>query len=121
MLKSLPFAANAGGGQRDETPRRAMTEFYGTFKPAYECDSLLQVRELIVRGLCPGLLPAIGTYDLAVNEMTMREFGPLKGYGRTLVLHWNERQVRRRGVADTTIAEIAKALISARSAVRVTA
>lgn len=114
ILKSLPFAANAGGGQLDQTFRRAMTEFCGTFRPAYECDSLLQVRELIVKGVCAGLLPTIGAQSLGAHEVTMREFGPLKDYGRHLALHWNERQMRRRGVADTTMAEIAKALASSR-------
>ncbi|MDI1315136.1 LysR family transcriptional regulator [Prosthecobacter sp.] len=109
-LSQLPFAANAGGGQLDTTFRQAMIETCGSFQPIFECDSLLQVRDLIVQGACAGLLPSIGTRDLAPHEVVTREFGPLKNYGRGLALHWNERQMRRRDVEDAVIKKIAGAL-----------
>ena len=110
VLKSLPFAANGGGGQLDKTFRQAMNEACGSFRPIFECDSLLQVRELIIAGTCAGLLPSIGTRNLADHDVVMSEFGPMKGYGRGLALHWNERQMRRRGIEEAAIKQIAAAI-----------
>lgn len=113
FLQSLPFAAYAGQGQLDQTFRRAMAEKCGTFSPAYECDSLLQVRELIAQGSCAGLLPSIGIQGLPEQDVILQEFTPMKNYGRALALHWNERQMRRRGVEEPSIREIAQALSKA--------
>jgi DNA-binding transcriptional LysR family regulator len=111
FIHSLPFAANAGGGQLDSTFRQAMIEKCGSFRPVFECDSLLQVRELILQGICAGLMPSIGIHGLAEQEVVLREFAPMKDYGRALALHWNERQMRRRGVEESVIREIAKSLV----------
>jgi DNA-binding transcriptional LysR family regulator len=108
--RSLPFAANGGGGQLDATFRAAMTAAVGEFHPVVECDSLLQVRELIAQGVCAGLLPSFGTHGLDDYDVVMSEFAPMKDFGRSLVLHWNDRQMRRRGVAESVIKEIAKGL-----------
>jgi DNA-binding transcriptional LysR family regulator len=110
FIDSLPFAANAGGGQLDSAFRRAMIETCGSFRPAFECDSLLQVRELILQGVCAGLMPSIGIHGLAEQEVLLCEFAPMKDYGRALALHWNERQMRRRNVEESVIHEIAKIL-----------
>jgi len=110
FLQSLPFAANAGGGQLDSTFRRALIDTCGSFRPAFECDSLLQVRELILQGVCAGLMPSIGIHGLAEQDVVLSEFAPMKDYGRALVVHWNERQMRRRGVEESVIHEIAKIL-----------
>jgi DNA-binding transcriptional LysR family regulator len=111
FLHSLPFAANAGGGQLDSTFRQAMIEKCGSFRPAFECDSLLQVRALILQGVCAGLMPSIGIHGLTEKEVVLREFAPMKDYGRALALHWNERQMRRRGVEVSVIRETAKSLV----------
>lgn len=108
----LPFAANGGGGQLDATFRAAMTAAVGEFHPVVECDSMLQVRELIVQGVCAGLLPSFGTHGLYDHQVVMREFAPMKDFGRSLVLHWNDRQMRRRGVGEPVIKEIAKGLVN---------
>jgi DNA-binding transcriptional LysR family regulator len=110
FLKSVPFAANVGGGQLDRTFRRAMAEKCGSFRPAYECDSLLQVRELIVRGVCAGLMPSMGVRGLAQEDIMIREFEPMQDYGRALALHWNERQMRRRCVEESVIREVAQGI-----------
>ncbi len=110
-LQTLPFAAIAGGGQLDQTFRQAMSENSTSFTPVFECDSLLQVRELIVQGACAGLLPSMGTHGLAEQEILVREFVPMKNYGRGLALHWNERQMRRRGIEQGAIEELARVLI----------
>lgn len=108
--RSLPFAAHGGGGQLDATFRAAMTAAVGEFHPVVECDSMLQVRELIVQGVCAGLLPSFGTHGLEGLDVVMREFPPMKDFGRSLVLHWNDRQMRRRGVEESNIKEIAARL-----------
>ena len=110
VWRSLPFAANGGGGQLDATFRAAMTNALGEFHPVVECDSMLQVRELIVQGDCAGLLPSFGTHGLSEQDVVTCEFAPMKDYGRSLVLHWNNRQMRRRGIEESVIKHIAKAL-----------
>lgn len=110
-LQSLPFAASTGGGQLDKVFRQAMRANSANFTPIYECDSLLQMRELIVQGACAGLLPSLGTQGLVEQDIIVREFGPMKNYGRSLALHWNERQMRRRGVEAAAIQGMARALI----------
>ena len=58
----------------------------------------------MVQGSCAGILAHIGTKGLAETAgVVLREFGPLKTYGRALSLHWNERQMRRRGVENDTV------------------
>ena len=110
VWRSLPFAANSGGGQLDVAFRAAMSAAVGEFHPVVECDSMLQVRELIVQGVCAGLLPSFGTRGLSGHDVVSCEFTPMKDYGRSLVLHWNDRQMRRRGIDEPTIKRIAKAL-----------
>ncbi len=112
LWAKIPFAANAGGGQLDRTFREVMVRACGTFRPAFECDSLLQVKELVKRGVCAGVLGSIGTRDLAEQDVQVRGFAPLAGYGRPLVVHWNERQMRRRGIEASVIEEVALAIVS---------
>ncbi len=108
--QQVPFVAGDGRGQFDQRLRAVLTEACGTFRPAYECDSLLQVRELIERGLCVGVLPSIGTKGLQECGVVVREFAPFKDYGRHQVLHWNARQMKRRGIDEVAIREITTAL-----------
>jgi len=108
--KTLPFAANSGGGQLDSQFREAMTKACGQFRPAVECDSLLQIRELVMQGTCAGLLTSMGAKGLEDHAVFVREFRPLKKYGRALVLHWNSRQMSRRNVDDRTIRKLAAVL-----------
>jgi DNA-binding transcriptional LysR family regulator len=109
-LASFLFAANAGGGQLDLTFRAAMERVCGSFRPAFECDSLLQVRELVQLGVCAGVLASIGTHGLQEEGILVRGFAPLADYGRPLVLHWNARQMRRRGIEMPVIEAIAEAI-----------
>ncbi len=109
-LHTLPFAATGGRGQLGQKFREAMVASTGSFSPAFECDSLLQVRELVIQGACAALLPSLGIHGLAEQEILIREFAPMRTYGRALALHWNERQMRRRGVGAETWQMIASAL-----------
>ncbi|MES2597446.1 MAG: LysR family transcriptional regulator [Verrucomicrobiota bacterium] len=110
-LQTLPFAATGGRGQLDQTFRQAMAATTGSFSPAFECDSLLQVRELVIQGACAALLPSLGIQGLAEQEILIREFTSMKTYGRALALHWNERQMRRRGIELAEIQKMSRALI----------
>ena len=107
---ALPWAAMAGGGQLDQKVRQAVEAACGRFAPAVECTSLLQVRELVVCGACAGVLPSIGLKQLAEEQVLSREFEPLKHYGRPLVLHWNDRQMRRRGIERVVLEQLASHL-----------
>jgi DNA-binding transcriptional LysR family regulator len=77
-----------------------------------ECTSLLQMKEMVIRGVCAGILPSLGMKGLAEAGVVSREFEPLKDYGRPLALHWNDRQMRRRGVGEAIIKEMVKKLRS---------
>ncbi|MFO1485534.1 MAG: LysR family transcriptional regulator [Verrucomicrobiaceae bacterium] len=109
--RSLPWAFLTGGGQFDEKVRGILAAACPGLKPAVECTSLLQVKELVIRGECVGILPSIGMQKLTEAGVVSREFEPLKGYGRPLVLHWNERQMRRREVGEPLIKKMAKGLV----------
>ncbi len=106
----LPFTAGKDGGQLDATIRQAMREAGVDFRPVVECNSMLQARQMIERGECAGVLPSVGIHGLAAKHVIVREFAPLKNYGHPLVLHWNERQMRRRGIEEDAIRHIAEAM-----------
>jgi DNA-binding transcriptional LysR family regulator len=110
VWQTLPFTAGNEGGQMDAAIRDAMSDAGVDFRPVVECYSTLQSRQLIQRGECAGILPSLGVAGLSVKDIHIIEFAPLKNYGRHLVLHWNERQMRRRGVEATAIKQVAKAL-----------
>ena len=59
---------------------------------------------------CCKLLPSFGTHGLSEQDVVTCEFAPMKDYGRSLVLHSNDRQMRRRGIEESVIKQIAKAL-----------
>jgi DNA-binding transcriptional LysR family regulator len=108
----LPFAAAITGVQFDEELSQAMEGAGVDFQPAVKCQSLLQVRELVARGGHAGILPSVGTTGLGNRRVAVAPFGPLAHYGRSLVLHWNRRQMERRSVSDAVLAEIAAAMCS---------
>lgn len=112
LWKTLPFTAGIDGGQFDRTLRQAMEQAVGKFQPMIECNSMLQIRQIIERGVCAGILPSVGIQGLCHKEILISEFALLKNYGRPLALHWNERQMRRRGVQKREIEQIAAAIKS---------
>lgn len=107
FLARLPFAALGSGGQLDHTFRMAMQRLTGAFHPAVECDSMLQVHALIVRGECAALVPSVALQGFAKDAVAAREFSAMRDYARTLVLHWNQRQMIRRGVEESSVRELA--------------
>lgn len=113
LWKPLPFAAGKDGGQLDLAIRNAMTKAGVDFRPRFECSSVLLVKQFIEQGMCAGILPSIGMKGMSAKAVLTVEFPPLANYGRSLVLHWNERQVRRRGVEMSVIKQLASALCPA--------
>ncbi len=107
---SLPFAAGRDGGQMDEAVRRGMESAGVDFKPRFECSSMLQVRQLVEQGACAAVLPSLGITGLDEKSVLVTPFTPLANYGRSLALHWNPRQMRRRGVEDRVLKEMARTL-----------
>ena len=71
---------------------------------------MLQVRRLVEQGACAAVLPNVGMTGLNEKSVLCVPFKPLADYGRVLVLHWNPRQVRRRGVSDQEIKALARIL-----------
>ncbi|MEI6714381.1 MAG: LysR family transcriptional regulator [Verrucomicrobiota bacterium] len=112
VLQGLPFAAGKDGGQLNTAVRQAMQAAGIDFQPTVECTSLLQLKQLIEQGTCAGVLPSIGIRGLSRKLIHTCEFEPLQEYSRSLVLHWNERQMLRRGVERTVIRHVAKALVA---------
>jgi DNA-binding transcriptional LysR family regulator len=110
LWQTLPFTSGNDGGQLDTTIRDAMREAGVDFRPVVECHSMLQARQLIERGECAGILPSLGLSSLPTKDTHIIEFAPLKNYGRHIVLHWNERQMRRRGVDQPQLHSFAAAL-----------
>ena len=110
LWQRLPFAAGRDGGQVDAAVRRSMAESGVDFRPRFECASMLQVFQLVTLGHCAAVLPSLGIRGLDASEVLITPFKPLAEYGKTLVLHWNERQMRRRGVDPSLLRRIAARL-----------
>jgi DNA-binding transcriptional LysR family regulator len=110
VWQGLPFTAGRDGGQLDAIIRQSMTEAGVKFQPVIECNSMLQARQLIAAGHCAGILPSIGLHGLPQSEIVIQPFVPLKHYQRVLVLHYNERQMRRRAVDPSAIQALAASL-----------
>lgn len=108
LWQALPFAAAKGGGQLDTKIRQAMAEAGVDFRPRFECWSMLQVRQLVEAGVCAAVLPDLGARGL--SGVVTVPFAPLKDYGRTLVLHWNNRQMERRGISPLAIKALANGI-----------
>ncbi len=110
--KSLPFAAGRDGGQMDQAIREGMAGLGVDFSPRFECGSMLQVRQLVCQGECAAVLPGLALRGLDQHDLIVLPFAPLASYGRQLVLHWNPRQMHRRGVEAEQIEKTAAALVS---------
>lgn len=106
----LPFASGRDGGQLDRAVREAMAKAGVRFEPRFECGSMLQVRQLVAQGSCAAVLPGLALPGLDEKRILVAPYEPLVGYGRTLVLHWNPRQMEMRGVGTGRIAAAAKVL-----------
>lgn len=106
----LPFASGRDGGQLDRAVREAMAKAGVRFEPRFECGSMLQVRQLVAQGSCAAVLPGLALPGLDEKRILVAPYEPLVGYGRTLVLHWNPRQMEMRGVGTGRIAAAAKIL-----------
>lgn len=107
LWQTLPFAAGRDGGQTDAAVREAMQSAGVDFRPRFECGSMLQVRQLVELGACAGILPTLGIRGLDEKKVLITHFAPLRDFGRALVLHWNPRQMRRRGLETADLKKLA--------------
>lgn len=110
LWQTLPFAAGRDGGQMDLALREGMAAAGVDFRPRFECGSLLQVRQLVELEACAAVLPSLGANGLDETAVLKLPFTPMTGYGRALVLHWNERQARRRGLEKPHLRDLARIL-----------
>lgn len=114
LWQTLPFAAGRDGGQTDTAIREAMRSAGVDFRPRFECGSMLQVRQIVELGACAGILPSLGIRGLDERRVLIIPFAPLRHFGRALVLYWNPRQMRRRGVETADLKRLAS-LIAAQT------
>ena len=107
---ALPLAAPTTGGQFHEALKRAFATHEMKLRPAVQCHSFLHVRQLVETGHYAGVLPSWGIAGLEERGVVLRPFAPPKNYGRPLCLHWNLRQMARRGVDQREVDAIAATL-----------
>lgn len=105
--QALPFAAGRDNSQTDKAIREAMTRAEVDFRPQFECSSMLQVQQLVREGHCAAVLPNLALGCLNPTDFVVLPFAPLATYGRQLVLHWNSRQMQRRGIEKNQLRAIA--------------
>ena len=110
MWASLPLVVPTTGGQFHEALERAFEAEGVKLRPAVECHSFLHVRQLVETGHYAGVLPSWGIAGLEEKGVVMRAFAPLRDYGRPLCLHWNARQMARRGVDSRAAKAMASTL-----------
>lgn len=114
--RDLPFAAGRDGGQTDQAIRDAMTNSGVIFRPRFECVSMIQVLQLVARECCAAVLPSMALPGLDETRIFIAPFPPLRKFHRTLVLHWNPRQMEHRSVAEAPLEAIAALLGERRGA-----
>jgi DNA-binding transcriptional LysR family regulator len=107
LWDGLPFAAGRANGQMDTAVREGMAKVGVDFKPRFECGSMLQVRQIVKQGHCAAVLPNLALPGIDERTLFVIPFTPLSSYGRQLVLHWNPRQMQRRGVEAAQLRSIA--------------
>ncbi len=112
VWSELPFALGDGSGRLDRAVREALAgpEPGESFQPAFQCDSLLMVRQIVVAGLAAGVLPSIACEGLREAGVVVSVFEPLKNFGECLCLCWDERNLRRRGIVVGEVERVAGCL-----------
>lgn len=110
LWQTLPFAAGRDSGQMDLAIRDGMKQIGVDWMPRFECGSILQVCQLVKLGQCAAVLPDLAFSSLDLRTLHLLPFTPLANYGRQLVLHWNPRQMKRRGIEPSTLKQVASLL-----------
>jgi len=110
LWQTLPFAAGRDSGQMDLAIRDGMKQIGVDWMPRFECGSILQVCQLVKLGQCAAVLPDVALSSLDLRTLHLLPFTPLANYGRQLVLHWNPRQMKRRGIEPSTLKQVASLL-----------
>ena len=108
VWQKLPFATGRDGGEADAAIRNAMKNAGVDFRPKFECGSLLQAQKLVQLEACAAILPTVGISSLDPKRTLILPFTPLRAFDRTLVLHWNRRQMERRGIENAQLKRLAQ-------------
>lgn len=108
----LPLALQVAGGTFHHMVTEALLESGVTWEPVVACQSFLQVRAVVESGCCAGILPEFFTTRLDPRRFQLLPMAFLQPHVRTLVLHWSERQMQRRGIEESRIRELAAVLKS---------
>ncbi|MGI8602905.1 MAG: LysR family transcriptional regulator [Verrucomicrobiales bacterium] len=103
----VAMAVPAAGSRFQEAFSTGLERLNASVRTVVECHSHLQARALVECGQCAAVLPTVGLRALRELGVTVLPFAPLKGIGRWLVLHWNERQMQRRAVPAEAIRKLA--------------
>ncbi|MBL9115165.1 MAG: LysR family transcriptional regulator [Verrucomicrobiaceae bacterium] len=114
VWQRLPFAAGRDGGEADAAIRNSMKGVGVDFRPKFECGSLLQVLKLVQLEACAAILPTVGIPSLDPKLVLVLPFTPMRTFDRTLVLHWNRRQMERRGIESGHLKRLARLIATQR-------
>jgi len=110
-LAALRLALPTERGQMRDAVEAVFAKAGLKLNPSVTCGGSLQAHALVASGSCAAILPdsipsdGISTY--AIPQMA--------GYRRTLVLHWNERQMERRAISGEKIRAMARLLQSVKT------
>jgi DNA-binding transcriptional LysR family regulator len=93
-LSRLPLAVPGTEGQLHEALASAFAKAKVAFRPTVHCEGSLQVHALVSAGSCAAVLPSVAPLD----GLLVFQLPQLASYRRTMVLHWNRRQLEKRAI-----------------------
>ncbi len=114
QLSTLRLALPTERGQMREAAEAAFEKAGLALTPAVTCGGSLQAYALVASGSCAAILPD----SLPAHDVSTYALPQMAGYRRTLVLHWNQRQMERRAIGEDKIHAMARLLQSVKSPAR---
>ncbi len=110
LLRGLPLALPVPGGSFREVLHDYFKDHDIPWKAQVESSSFLQAFALVKGGEFAAVLPTTGAAQLPQGEFRRRKIPALREQGRKLVLHWNERQMKTRGIEPAAITGVRDAV-----------
>lgn len=111
QLSTLRLALPTERGQMHDAVEAAFERAGLTLKPVVTCGGSLQAQALVTSGSCAAILPdSVPSAGLAIFTLPQ-----MVSYKRTLVLHWNQRQMERRAIDESQIRAMARLFQSAKT------